>query len=154
MQTGKTLDLWKEARTILLYKKGERDKIQNWRPISITNCIYHIFICLMARAWQAVNSNLHFFADSQNSFIQKTSGCSEHGIIFNELLHIANRNNEALIVTTIDFTRAFGSVPQELVMTTMQQRDFPEWTRRIVGDMYYSASSRIEICGGHSGKIP
>jgi hypothetical protein len=30
---------WKEAKTILLYKKGNRDEIGNWRPISITNCM-------------------------------------------------------------------------------------------------------------------
>jgi hypothetical protein len=30
---------WKMARTVLLYKKGERDDPKNWRPISITNAI-------------------------------------------------------------------------------------------------------------------
>jgi hypothetical protein len=52
-------------------------------------------------------------------FIQKTNGCSEHGIILSELLHDANRKNEVLIVAVIDFTNAFGSVPHELIMTMM-----------------------------------
>jgi hypothetical protein len=50
VRNGRVLESWKEARTILLHKKGERDQIQNWRPISITNCVYRIFTCLMARS--------------------------------------------------------------------------------------------------------
>jgi hypothetical protein len=91
VRNGKVLESWKEARTILLQKKGERDQIQNWRPISITNCIYRIFTCLMARSWQAVNSKVHLFSESQKGFIKKTNGCSEHGVILDELLHDVNR---------------------------------------------------------------
>jgi hypothetical protein len=32
-------------------------------------------------------------------------------------------------MTTIDFTNAFGSVPHKLIMSTMRQQNFPEWTR-------------------------
>lgn len=33
---------WKYARTILLYKKNDPQRIQNWRPISISNTDYRI----------------------------------------------------------------------------------------------------------------
>jgi hypothetical protein len=128
MRSGRVISTWKEAKTILLHKKGSRDEIGNWRPISITNCIYRIFTCLMARAFQFVNSKVHIFSDSQKGFIKKSNGCSEHGIILNELLHNANRNKEGLVVMAIDFTNAFGSVPHELIMSTMKQRNFPNWT--------------------------
>jgi hypothetical protein len=154
MRNGRVPESWKEARTILLYKKGEREAIQNWRPISITNCVYRIFTCLMARSWQAVNARVHLFSDSQKGFIQKSNGCSEHGIILNELLHDANRRKEPLIVTAIDFTNAFGSVPHQLIMSAMKERNFPEWTQKIVADMYLGASSVIEVRGGRSSKIP
>jgi hypothetical protein len=120
IRNEKILDSWKEARTILLFKKGDRERIENWRPISITNCIYRIFTCLMARSWQAINSRVHLYSDSQKGFIKSTNGCSEHGIILNELLNNANRMRRELIVTAIDFTNAFGSVPHDLIMSTMK----------------------------------
>jgi hypothetical protein len=153
IRSGRVISSWKEARTILLYKKGDREQVDNWRPISITNCIYRIFTCLMARAFQNMNSKVHIFSDNQKGFIKKTNGCSEHGIILNELLHNAHRNKESLVVTAIDFTNAFGSVPHELIMSTMKQRNFPEWTRRIVFDMYMGATSMIEIRGNRSEQI-
>jgi 3-dehydroquinate dehydratase len=80
-ESGHVMSSWKEAKTILLHKKGSREEIENWRPISITNCMYRIFTCLLARAFQDVNSRIPVFSDSQKGFIQKTNGCSEHGMV-------------------------------------------------------------------------
>jgi hypothetical protein len=81
IKSGPVMSSWKEARKILIHKKGDRDEITNWRPISITDCLYRIFTCLMARAFQYANSRTKIFSDTQKGFIQKTNGCSEHGIL-------------------------------------------------------------------------
>jgi hypothetical protein len=49
-----------------------------------------------------------------------------------------------MVLTAIDFTNAFGSVPHDLIMSTMKQRNFPQWTKEIVADMYTGASSTIQ----------
>jgi hypothetical protein len=116
--------------------------------------MYRIFACLMARAFQEINSTTKTFSDTQKGFIQKTNGCSEHGILLNELLYDAHRNRSNLVVTAIDFTNAFGSVPHELIMSTMKQRNFPSWTRNIITDLYKGAISVIEKTGTRSEKIP
>jgi hypothetical protein len=107
----------------------------------------------MARAIQNTNSETQIFSDSQKGFIRKTNGCREPGIILNELLHNANRNRESSVVTAIDFTNAFGSVPHNLIMSTMKQRDFPDWMMNVVKDMYQGASSTIEMRGTRTEKI-
>jgi hypothetical protein len=153
IRCGKIMGSWKEARTILLFKKGDQHEVANWRPITITNCIYRIFTCLMARAFANINAQYHIYSDSQKGFIRKTNGCSEHSIMLNELYHDAERTDQNLIITTIDFSNAFGSVPHELIMSTMKQRGFPEWVRQLVKDMYEDASSTIEVGGTRSSEI-
>jgi hypothetical protein len=153
ISTGRIFDSWKNAKTILIHKKGDRSDLHNWRPISITNCLYRDFTCLMARCFQRINEEFQLFSNHQKGFIQKTNGCTEHGIILNELFHDARRNNKELVITAIDFTNAFGSVPHELILSTMKQRNFPEWTRSIVQDMYTNASSYIEVRGDKSQPI-
>jgi hypothetical protein len=49
------------------------------------------------------------------------NGCSEHGIMLNELFLDARRGHKGLVMTIIDFTSAVGSVPHELIMSTMRQ---------------------------------
>jgi hypothetical protein len=108
----------------------------------------------MAPAFRNVNSRTRVFSDSQKSFIQKTNGCSEHGIMLNELLDNAHRNREDLVVAAIDLTNAFGSVPHELIMSPIKQQDFPVWAQRIVTDLYEGVTSVIEKRGSRSEKIP
>jgi hypothetical protein len=74
--------------------------------------------------------------------------------VLNELLHGACRNRKDLIVTAIDFMNAFGSVPHDLIMSVMAQRNFPQWTRDIVASMYSDASCVIELRGDRSTKVP
>jgi hypothetical protein len=154
IECGKTITTWKQAKTILLHKKGDKNDVKNWRPISITNCIYRIFTCLMARCFQEANAKYGIYNDSQKGFIKKTNGCSEHGILLNELFQHAKRKNKSMIITAIDFTNAFGSVPHELIMSTMKQRNFPMWIQEIVRDMYTGATSTIELQGVRSEAIP
>jgi hypothetical protein len=39
---------WKNARTILLYKEGERSNAGNWRPITVTSVVYRAILCRIA----------------------------------------------------------------------------------------------------------
>jgi hypothetical protein len=112
-----------------------------------------MFTCLLTRSLQALNTERHLFSDSHKGFIKKTNGCSEHGIILNALLHDASRGRKNLIITAIDFTNAFGSVPHDLIMSTMKQRNLPEWVQGIVGAMYEGSSSTIEVGGNRTRKI-
>jgi hypothetical protein len=74
IKSGRVMSSSKEARTIVIHKKGHRDEIGNWRPISIANCMYGIFICLMARAIQNINLRTKIVSDTQKGFIQKQMG--------------------------------------------------------------------------------
>jgi hypothetical protein len=107
----------------------------------------------MMRAIQDVNTKVEVLTNSQKGFIKKTNGCNEQGIILNELMHDANRTCKSLIVTAIDFTNAFDSVPDELIMSVMKQRNLPKWTQKIVASMYEGATSVIEMKAKRTEKI-
>jgi hypothetical protein len=74
-------------------------------------------------------------------------------LIINELLHDTNRLHDTLVGTAIDFTNAFGSVPHEMIMSMMKQRNLPTWMQHIIADMYRGATSIIEMKGKRSEKI-
>jgi hypothetical protein len=58
-----------------------------------------------------------------------------------------------LMMTVIDFTNAFKSIPHYLIMPTMKQWNFPEWTQKIIANMYEEATSVIEMRGRRTEKI-
>jgi hypothetical protein len=71
----------------------------------------------------------------------------------NELSQDAKRKSKDLIVTAIDFTNAFGSVPQELIMSMLKQLNFPIWVRAIIKNIYDDAKSSIEYKGNQTRLI-
>jgi hypothetical protein len=147
------MNSWKEAQMVFICKKGDREDLKKWRPITITNSIYRICMCLMARAFQQMNLQYGIYIDAQKGFIEKTNGYSEHGILLDELFQDAKRKNNDLIVTAIDFSNAFDSVPHDLIMSTLKQLNLSIWTRVIIKDIYNKSKSKIEERGKHTGSI-
>jgi hypothetical protein len=41
--------MWKCSRTALLYKKGKEEELKNWRPITVTSCVYRLFIAMITQ---------------------------------------------------------------------------------------------------------
>ena len=144
---------WLQARTILLYKKGDETEINNWRPISITCCTYRIFTALIARAIQHLNDQEQFLTRTQKGFIRKCNGCTEHSILLNELMAHTRRTKGDLIATTIDCTNAFGSVPHNLIFEVMKTMNIPSVIQAIVHRMYEGASTKITTARGTTNKI-
>ena len=152
-KTRKVPTTWKMAKTILLYKKGDTNMLQNWRPISLTNCIYRIFTAVVAEIIQEQNRIEEIFSNTQKGFISRCNGCTEHSIMINEIFNDARRMNKDVIAMTIDCTNAFGSVPLELITSTLRQRGIPESLIAIIRDTYTGASTKISTLRGTTEKI-
>jgi hypothetical protein len=80
---------------------------------------------LMARVFQHINRPHGIYVDIEQRFIKKPNGCSERGILWNELFQDAKRKNKDLIATAVDFSNAFGSILHDLIMSTLNQLNFP-----------------------------
>jgi hypothetical protein len=68
----------------------------------------------------------------------------------NMIFHDSNQQLKSLVVRAIDFSNVFGSVPHDLIMSVRRQRNFPEWMRNIVTDMYDGATSIVPLKGTRS----
>jgi hypothetical protein len=56
--------------TELLYTKGDGDEVKNWRQIRITNALYRIFSCIMARYVQTMNRKVLYTVSSDERNIK------------------------------------------------------------------------------------
>jgi hypothetical protein len=117
------------------------------------DCVDRIYTYLMARAFQQMNLEHGIHVDAQKGFIKKTNGSSEHGILLNEMFQAANREKQDLIVTAIDFSNAFGSVPHDLITSMLKQWNFLTWVRRILKDTHDNAKSKTEYKGRQTDSI-
>jgi hypothetical protein len=108
---------------------------------------------VILRACQQLNFQNGTYVDWHNNFIKKTSGCSECGVLLNELFQDGKRKNKDLLVIAIDFSNAIGSVPHNLIVSTLKQLNFRIWGRAIIKDMYDNAQTTMEHRRGQTDSM-
>jgi hypothetical protein len=74
--TGFYPEEWKNARTILLYKDGERKNPGNWRPMTVTSVIYREIFCRITQSLHETHElqGISIFDIEQKGFVSGRTG--------------------------------------------------------------------------------
>ena len=98
---------FKEALIVVLFKKDSRLECKNYRPISLLNHIYKLFISIIAN--RVKNDLYASFPESQAAY-QPERGTIEQIIAIEQLIEKSIEFNNPLYLVFIDFTKAFDSI--------------------------------------------
>ncbi|KAK3908768.1 Retrovirus-related Pol polyprotein from type-1 retrotransposable element R2 [Frankliniella fusca] len=143
---------WKAARTILLYKKGERKDLSNWRPISLSSCIYKVYSGILAARlarWAATSGAI---SSVQKGFMP-AEGCLEHNFTVQECIDMAKTGTE-LVLTWLDLRNAFGSVPHVAIFELLQRHGVSSLFIEALREMYDGCSTTITTETGETRSVP
>jgi hypothetical protein len=116
-------DIWKRAQSVMLYRKGEMEDASNCLILSISCCLYRIFTALIAKFIQKTNRayGRKISTAEQNGFIECCNVCREHSTFLNQLFPHTRRTRRDVISCQVGFSKAFGSVTQEMIYQNMTQ---------------------------------
>ena len=129
---------WKQSMTVLIHKKGDADEISNFRPIALMSCIYKLFMSVMA-------SRIVMYAIANNllSYCQKSArpseGCYEHTFLLQSLVLDAKRLQTHVFLAWLDLRNAFGSVPHDVIETTLSHLGIPPSVVQLIKNVYTDA---------------
>ena len=148
--TGSFSSSMQESATRLIFKKGERKNLKNWRPISLLNVDYKICSKALANRLSKVLS----------SIIQNDQTCSVPGrTIFGNLsllrdtLDYVNITNETGILLSLDQEKAFDRVDRTFLMKVLETFGFGQNFRRWISVLYNNASMRVLVNGFLTDRI-
>ena len=144
---------WKQAVTVLIYKKGESSDVSNFRPIALMSCIYKLLMGIMAKRLMCWSIDMGLLSDEQKS-ARLTEGCFEHAYILKSIVGQAQRNKKRLSLAWLDICNAFGSVPHSVIITTLRHLGVPEKLVTLITNAYRGASSTIKTPDGLTRSIP
>ena len=65
---GHTPDAWKTSRTVLLYKKGGPQCLQNWRPIALANTLYKTWTSMVTHVLSTYGERQGIIGSAQEGF--------------------------------------------------------------------------------------
>ncbi|KIH56142.1 hypothetical protein ANCDUO_13681 [Ancylostoma duodenale] len=110
---------WKQSSTILLYKKGDKEDLENYRPITLLLVLYKVFMrCILTRIRRTLDEAQPL---EQARFRGKLSTL-DHTITCCRLIEAAREYQEPLVLTFIDYKKAFDPVEPARVWTALEEQ--------------------------------
>ena len=106
---------WKLANVVLIHKKGSKDNIENYRPISLTSLVMKTFEKILKQ--EILLRTSHLLDERQHGFLSKKS-CTTNMIGFSDsiVMSINDCHSMSTDVIYFDFSKAFDSVNHDIIL--------------------------------------
>ena len=109
---------WKLAKITPVYKSGPRDQCSNYRPIALTSCISRIMERIISSQMLREFRSNHVICSSQHGFLPGRS-IETAGVQFLDAITCALDNNKCIDAVFLDYSKAFDTVPHELLISKL-----------------------------------
>ena len=108
---------WKLAHVVPVYKKGSKNNVENYRPISLTSIIMKTFEKIIRD--DLMNRCADKILDLQHGFLPGRS-CETQLIPFYDDLALSLNNCSRIDVIYFDFSKAFDSVNHDIILNKLK----------------------------------
>ncbi|CAI5473555.1 unnamed protein product [Closterium sp. Yama58-4] len=134
----------KEAVTIFMHKKGDKDQLNNYCPITLLNFTYKV----LARV----------VADRMKKFLRRVISPEQYGFLpgrrltdavgpVADIIDTARNDNEDWFLLLVDFKKAFDFVSRGYLFRTLRAMGFPERLVRWVEGLHAGTQTRLLVNG-------
>ena len=114
----------KKAVITLIFKKGDRTLLKNYRPISLTNCDYKILTFVLARRIQKVIPKL--MSNDQSSYI-KGRYIGFNARLINDIIENCEKKNLPGAIVCLDFEKVFDSLDWKFMIKSLKRYGFGDY---------------------------
>ena len=119
LDQGALPDDWKDACIVPLFKKGDRSKAENYRPVSLTSISSKLLEHIVHSNIMDHLDKFGFLNDAQHGFRQKRSCETQLITTLNDFSDCLN-NKEQIDAILLDFSKAFDKVDHEGLLLKLE----------------------------------
>ena len=143
LDTGTIPDDWKLSRTRMI-PKTRKPTVKDLRPIALTNYSYKIFMSILKSKLEKHIKNNNNFEETQSGF---TSGrrTEDNLLVLQYCIEDCYIRKIPLVVTSIDFSKAFDSVKREELIHILTDNKVHPNLINIISKIYQGDKTVIEI---------
>ena len=150
---GKLPNDWKLANVTALFKSGDRQLPENYRPISLTSVVYKLMERIIRNEIVSHMESNNLFAEEQHGFIAGRS-CTTQLLEFMEEITEALDRGDDVDVIYLDFAKAFDKVPHQRLLAKLHGYDIQGKTHEWIRDFLSSRQQRVVVNGVYSDWVP
>ena len=140
----------KTSATRLVFKKGDRKSLKNWRPISLLNVDYKICSKALSLRLAAV---LDVIVDPDQTCSVPGRSITSNLALLRDTLAYIERTNETGILVSLDQEKAFDRVDRVFLMNLLRHFGFGPSFCNWITTLYHGANMRILVNNWLSDKV-
>ena len=126
-----------------LFKKGERDKTENYRPVSLTSIIGKIFESIIKDSLVEHLDRHRLIRNSQHGFT-KSKSCLTNNLSCMESVTLNVDEGNPLDIVYLDFAKAFDKVPYERLFKKLEAHGVTGSVLNLIRN--WLSSRRRKVC--------
>ncbi len=137
------------ARVVLIYKKGDTSKYENYRPISLLNTLYKLFAAILQRR---IAAKLDKHLQKTQFGFRRNKGTADAVYLVRRVAEYGEKTTKdndlnPLIMVLLDWEKAFDKVDREGMFLAMDRMGVDDKLVRMVKLLYKETYFNIEIDG-------
>lgn len=138
-------DEWKTATVIPIFKGGERNKPENYRPVSLT-CIVCKLVekCFEEYTESQLNSKKFYEQDQQHGF-RRGFSCDTQLLGFTDDIIEAFKANKEIAAVFLDYEKAFDKVPHSLLVQKTAEIIDDRRIVNIISDFLSNRTIKVKV---------
>lgn len=144
---------WKTANIAPIFKKGDRSKPENFRPISLTSILSKILEHIIVSQIMNHLEGNNILSDTQFGFRSKRSCESQLLLTTDDVMRSLNSRKQ-VDAAILDFEKAFDKVPHHRLSTKMQYYGIRGSILGWIESFLRDRSQRVVVDGSESGFTP
>ena len=146
-------DDWKTANVVPVFKKGERNKAENYRPISLTSVTCKLLEHVICSSIMDHLDEHNILTNAQHGF-RKQRSCTTQLILTIQDLAKSVDDREQVDVILLDFSKAFDRVPHMRLLHKLKFYGIADNTHAWISDFLRNRSQKVLLDGISSETSP
>ncbi|XP_037505957.1 uncharacterized protein LOC119382330 [Rhipicephalus sanguineus] len=141
---------WLRGKVILLPKRGgDPGLLRDYRPLTITSVVYRVFAQVLKvwmTTWAEEGGHL---TELQNGF-RRDRRLEDNLFVLTQCIEVARKEERGLIGCFLDVSKAYDSVPHELLLQHLEALGMPPTWTGLLGRLYRDSSVVATLNGVYS----
>lgn len=144
LSSGIFPEVWKATKICPVYKKSDKDKVENYRPISIINNFSKIFeICICEILYSRIASDISIY---QHGFVSKRSTITNLLSFTQHIYDLLNDYSQIDVIYT-DLSKAFDKVDHEILLQKLLSLDLPHKLIQLIASYLLNRPNTVQYSG-------
>ncbi|GAB0176329.1 mitochondrial enolase superfamily member 1 [Grus japonensis] len=152
-RTGEVPEDWRKASVTPVFRKGKKEDLGNYRPVSLTSIPGKVMEQLILEVISKHVEEKKVIGSGQHGFTKEKS-CLTNLIAFYDSMTGWVDEGRAVDVVYLDFSKAFDTISHNILIGKLRKCGLDEWTVRWVENWLNGRAQRVVTSTTESGWRP